>query len=207
MDLRQLREQTRREHEATEAALPLTAPGLGVGTYKAALWAIFPIVEGWENWAADHAPEQVQPLLARRRRSYLLRQDLASFGMVVPAASVKDRPVAWDTVVRGPAADETALSGEEFNARFLGALYVMEGSTLGGRFIARHVEAALGLEPGRGNAYFRGHGEATGALWRETTALIAAVPEEYSDRVIAAAKRTFAAFGAALAECLAGAEG
>ena len=83
-------------------------------------------------------------------------------------------------------------------AAFLGAMYVMEGSTLGGRFLARHVETVLGLAPGRGDAYFQGHGEATGALWREVTARISEVPEALSPVLVGAAKRAFAAFGEAL---------
>jgi heme oxygenase (biliverdin-IX-beta and delta-forming) len=47
-------------------------------------------------------------------------------------------------------------------ADLLGAMYVMEGSTLGGQLIARHVELVLGLTAGQGNAHFRGHNERTG---------------------------------------------
>ena len=48
------------------------------------------------------------------------------------------------------------------DATLLGAMYVMEGSTLGGQLIARHVELVLGLTAGQGNAHFRGHNERTG---------------------------------------------
>ncbi len=52
MDLRRLREQTRQEHEATEAVMPLSGPGLRLETYTATLRAMLPVVEGWEPWAA-----------------------------------------------------------------------------------------------------------------------------------------------------------
>ena len=64
--------------------------------------------------------------------------------------------------------------------------------------IARHLQPACGFRDGKGEAYFRGHGDRTGALWRETTAAIAAIPEEYSSHVVEAANRTFHAFRAAL---------
>ncbi len=118
---------------------------------------------------------------------------------VMGAASLTDSAAGYRSGMRG---EDRGLSGQPWaalRAGFLGAWYVMEGSTLGGRFIARHVETVLGLEPGVGDAYFRGHGEATGGLWRETTALVAAMPDELSDVLIAAAKRTFIAFGAAVA--------
>ena len=84
-------------------------------------------------------------------------------------------------------------------AGFLGALYVLEGSTLGGRLIARHLQPTFGFRDGKGDAYFRGHGDQTGALWREITAAIAALPEGDSPEVIEAAKRTFDAFRTVLA--------
>lgn len=197
MDVRKLREQTRREHEATESALPLMDPGLTMEAYKSVLCALLPIIDGWERWIGRQAPESVGPLLAKRRRSDLLRQDLRFFGVEAGEAVAGREVVDWAAVVSGGGAKEQ-VSAEEFEAGVMGAFYVMEGSTLGGRFIARQVEAAFGLEPGRGDAYFQGHGEATGALWRETTAAIAAVPEAQSDRVIAAARRAFEAFGKAL---------
>jgi heme oxygenase (biliverdin-IX-beta and delta-forming) len=73
-------------------------------------------------------------------------------------------------------------------------MYVMEGSTLGGQYIARHVEKTLHFTPGQGNAYFRGYSERTGELWREFKSLLTALPETDSDTVIASAKATFAVF-------------
>jgi heme oxygenase len=73
----------------------------------------------------------------------------------------------------------------------------MEGSTLGGQLIARHVELVLGLTAGQGNAYFRGHNERTGQLWKEfCDALRTKVPDGETAAVIAAAKAMFGVFGA-----------
>ena len=49
----------------------------------------------------------------------------------------------------------------------LGLLYVVEGATLGGQVISRRLEVKL--------AFFRGYGEATGRMWRETSARLRAV--------------------------------
>src|SRR5262249_9623850 len=43
-------------------------------------------------------------------------------------------------------------------AEMFGAMYVTEGSTLGGRFIARQLEQDLGLTGGRGYSFFLGYG-------------------------------------------------
>lgn len=46
-----------------------------------------------------------------------------------------------------------------------GRLYVIEGSTLGGKFIYKNISASLGLDEGHGASYFNGYGAATGPMW------------------------------------------
>lgn len=59
-------------------------------------------------------------------------------------------------------------------AAALGALYVLEGASLGGRVIARHVADALALTPDTGLAFFCGYGDATGEMWRRFGAALEA---------------------------------
>ncbi len=47
----------------------------------------------------------------------------------------------------------------------LGCLYVLEGSTLGGRMVAARVESTLGVGA-VGTRYFRSYGDQVGARWR-----------------------------------------
>ncbi len=192
MDPRQLREATRAEHEATEATMPLGGADLTRATYIRVLQALEPIVRSWELWAETNAAADLREMVGRRRRSHLLRADLQALGGEVPGR--QEPAIDWDAVVQGRNGE---APGED-EAAFLGAMYVMEGSTLGGRYIARHVEDVLGLEPGVGDAYFQGHGEGTGALWREVTGRIAGVPDARAERVIEVARETFQAFGEAL---------
>ncbi len=201
MDPRALRDATRAEHEATEATMPLGGADLTRETYIRVLQALEPMVRSWERWAEHNAPADLRVLVERRRRSHLLRADLRALG--AESAGGREPAIGWDAVVQRRAGD---VSAEEFEAAFLGAMYVMEGSTLGGRFIARHVETVLGLEPGVGDAYFQGHGESTGSLWRDVTARIAAVPETRAEWVIEVARATFRAFGEALGRGLAAPE-
>ncbi len=201
MNLQQLREGTRSEHEATEAAMPLMTPGLTLQAYKEVLRVLLPVLRSWESWAEQNAPPALQPLLSTRRRSHWIVEDLAELEDGTPMGdSRRSQPIDWDKVVRGDRGSGAyeVRSEAEFTAAFLGAFYVLEGSSLGGRIIARHLEPAFGFEDGKGNAYFRGHGEATGVLWRETTQAIAGVPEAEAALVIQAAQRTFAAFRSVL---------
>jgi heme oxygenase len=56
---------------------------------------------------------------------------------------------------------------EEINIPFaLGILYVVEGSTLGGRFILKNVETVPGLDQQKGVSYFTGYGNKTGSCWK-----------------------------------------
>jgi heme oxygenase (biliverdin-IX-beta and delta-forming) len=47
-----------------------------------------------------------------------------------------------------------------------GLLYLLEGSSLGGQLIARHLAATLGLTAANGAAGMAPYGAETGTLWR-----------------------------------------
>jgi heme oxygenase len=72
--------------------------------------------------------------------------------------------------------------------QLLGALYVLEGSTLGGQVIARQLaKSGIPLQ-----AYFRGSAEATGPLWKSFCQLLtdAATPAS-SPAIVESARLTF----------------
>jgi heme oxygenase len=78
----------------------------------------------------------------------------------------------------------------------LGALYVVEGSALGGRELARGLDRLLGKDVARGRQFFLGRGAKTGDAWRDYLAQLSAAPPEASARaeVIRGAVETFTAF-------------
>ncbi len=179
MDLQRLRLETAVDHLAVEGALPLMNEGLDRAEYAACLSRIYGLVAAWEERAAAVAPDWMRAMLAARQRAGLLKRDLEWFDMVEQ--------------------DEGSPTLPEMNdlPSLLGTMYVMEGSTLGGQLIARHVEAALDLSEGEGDAYFRGHGKDTGAMWKEFCEVLAnRVPDSDADAVVLSAKEMFAVFGA-----------
>lgn len=90
-----------------------------------------------------------EAFLAPRRRLARLDSDLRALGFEPERIAALPRPPGLATP--GPAAA-------------MGALYVLEGSTLGGQVICREIERSLGLSCDA-TRYYRGHGERTGAMW------------------------------------------
>ena len=128
-------------------------------------------------------------MVQARQRGALIEQDLQSLGIADAA-----NPVHF-VAERIPGLESKATS---FRAAFLGAMYVVEGSTLGGQQIARHVDEALGMDANRGAAYFRGYGERTAEMWQAFKAVLTEVPDAESEEVIAAARAMFDVFRMAL---------
>ncbi len=76
----------------------------------------------------------------------------------------------------------------------LGALYVLEGSTLGGKFISKIILETLGFTPASGTAFFSGYGAETGLKWKKfQEALVTYITGQPAQEaaVIAAADDTF----------------
>src|SRR5690606_7004565 len=78
----------------------------------------------------------------------------------------------------------------------LGALYVMEGSTLGGRVIANMIGRQLNMQAETGLAFFNGYGEGTGVMWDKFQRIIndSNFSEFERQAVIITAKITFIHF-------------
>jgi heme oxygenase (biliverdin-IX-beta and delta-forming) len=84
-------------------------------------------------------------------------------------------------------------------SRVLGCLYVLEGASLGGQIIRRHIEARLDLAPERGLAFFGGYGEETAAMWRQFSRYLenyaAALDQSGEDEIIDGARQVFTKLG------------
>jgi heme oxygenase len=78
-------------------------------------------------------------------------------------------------------------------AQAFGCLYVMEGSTLGGKFIARQLHNQLGLTPSSGAAFFNGYGEETGLRWKTFQQALRTFSERsgQQEAIIQSANQTF----------------
>lgn len=172
--LPRLRLETRPFHDGVEANAFNQA--LTAGTVTAAQTAhflarMYGVVQPYEAALRQHAaafgPEWQ---LEQRYRAPLILEDLARLGH--PA----EPPLC-------PAMPPLAT-----RAQLLGAMYVLEGSTLGGQVIARQL-AAAGIE---GRSFFAGRAERTGPLWKQFGQLLeTAATTEDADTLVASAILTF----------------
>ncbi|TFV65369.1 UNVERIFIED_ORG: heme oxygenase [Bacillus sp. AZ43] len=175
--LRRLRTGTAAEHEDVERTLDLLDTGLDRARLAAVLtrmhgfWRAAEL--GLDAWAAAHPADAEGLDWSRRRRAALFAADLRALD-AGPAAEAPELPEPADT-------DEA-----------LGRLYVLEGSTLGGTFIDRHLSSLPQLADVRIRA-FSPYGGETGAMWaafrRAARARVTAGGDP--DAMVRAARETF----------------
>jgi heme oxygenase len=118
-----------------------------------------------------------------RRKTHLLQADLEFLGKT--PAEIAQLPHC-----------EALPSLDDLGA-VLGCLYVLEGSTLGGRMIAGHLAQHLGVVPGQGASFFSSYGEALMPRWRSFQHRLAelATSAAMEDRIVQSAQATFTSFG------------
>jgi heme oxygenase len=130
---------------------------ISLDQYKDLLARLYGFHRPFENAMAEAAIRLKTPLdIAGRGRAALIEADLRALGMSTTAIGALQQCPNLK-----PAADE---------AGFLGALYVAEGSTLGGVHIARALKTALGPNPDDKLRFFLGYGERQSTMWRTLVA-------------------------------------
>ncbi|WBA43289.1 biliverdin-producing heme oxygenase [Hymenobacter canadensis] len=181
--LSRLRTETRPYHDTVEQNpfnQALTAGTITASDTAQFLARMYGIVAPYEarmqQQATDFGPEWQ---LEQRYRGHLILADLTRLGY--PGTP----PLC------------PAMPPLETRAQLLGAMYVLEGSTLGGQVIARQL-AAAGIE---GRTFFAGRAERTGPLWKQFTQLLeAAAATEDANAMVTSAILTFQTLAAWLTQ-------
>ena len=175
--LQRLQAETQASHLTLEGRLPFGQADLTPEKYAQVLQAFSAVVPALEARLATLPISDAFDLPSRFRREALLA-DMQALG-VAPLPALH----SWD--------DLTPAQG-------LGALYVLEGSRLGGAIIARELRA-LNLTPEHGAAYFAPDPQ-LGGRWK---AFCAALEEQVAaeqgagtqaDDIVRGAEQTFQAF-------------
>lgn len=176
-----LRAATSESHRRLEGRLPLLDADLSRARYRhvlAAMWGYHAPLEA--RLDAAGAWRSVGLEGADRRRAPRLRSDLLALGL------------SEGDIDRLPRCVELPQVATPSDA--LGCLYVVEGSTLGGQVILRHLARHLGVHAGQGASFFAGYGSETGMRWKETCAAIAAFDASGGGSAEGAARAAVATF-------------
>jgi len=176
-----LREETAAAHAAVERVAGLPDGVTCRETYRAALAAFARAIVPLERAIAQEPGLAAYGIdAAARARAPALLTDLARLGAQPPAAGA-----------------EVGLRG---TGAVLGALYVIEGSTLGGALVLRAIEERIGRDIADARAFLGGRGAEAGALWGAFRAALDRFGEERPDEqadAVAGATTAFDLFIAA----------
>lgn len=172
-----LRRETADLHSAVETATGLPQSVRSRSGYLSLLERLLGFHQAAElrladaRWAGDWANLGVEP--GRHRRAYLIENDLAAM------QATRQSPLS-------------ALPDIDDFPSALGCLYVVEGSSLGGRVIGPAIRSAVGEVP---TSFFESAGRGHPSPWRSVTDAL----RRFGDRdewgaVIEGARSTFRAF-------------
>jgi heme oxygenase (biliverdin-IX-beta and delta-forming) len=148
-----LRQRTKPYHDRLESRLDILSRIDSMSGYRTILTRFYGFYVPLEPILAYHiqtaAPEFTYE---RRRKAGHLMADLHTLGLSSAEIAALPLCVELTTLLSLPQA--------------LGCLYVLEGATLGGQIIARHLKTSLGLDETNGAAFFNSYGDDTGRMWR-----------------------------------------
>jgi heme oxygenase (biliverdin-IX-beta and delta-forming) len=147
-----LRFATQAVHLELERHLELLSADVSLARYTRIIALFYgfyrPVEAGLERLNAG-APSREFSL---RARTELLQRDLLALGWEMQAIS------ELPTCIELPSLREPE--------DFAGCLYVLEGASLGGQLITRHLRERLKLTNDGGTAFFAGDGASTAARWK-----------------------------------------
>lgn len=156
MILSALREQTRPQHQRLEAQLDIFNQIQSLDRYRSLLERLYgfynPVERALSLWNADLWQEKA---LSRCGKTLLLQRDLDALDSERNHTCLLPLPLCQEL----PSVSRLGLA--------LGCFYVLEGATLGGQIIARHLYELHQLGPDSGAAFFGGYGSATGRRWKD----------------------------------------
>ncbi|HEX8546268.1 MAG TPA: biliverdin-producing heme oxygenase [Cytophagaceae bacterium] len=180
MILDRLKNDTVYNHKLLESNVLLSTlmtDQLTVDIYKKILSKFFtyflPIEEKITPFLQDNA---FIPDFTRRRKAILLTDDLHHY------------KIAENTL------EFCQLLPEIKNvSQAMGALYVLEGSSLGGRFISKKVNETIGATPEGGAKFYHGYGAETGSYWKKFCEYLLSYASNVSDQseIVETANSTF----------------
>ena len=174
-----IKRRTAPAHRVAEATVARARPFASRGSYAAYLSRLYGFYAALEPQLHGRLGE-ILPDAGDRRKLPALEADLRVLDAPRPSSR------HWCAAL--PRVDRAASA--------IGVAYVLEGKTLGGRFLLDEARRALGLDADRGARFFAGYGERTGEMWRRFRDALETWVRLHGQRsaVLAAAEATFESF-------------
>ena len=182
MLLELLRERTGALHERVERSTDLLSRCRGVATYRKCLGQMLGFYRPFEEALAGFDWSSLSLDYSERRKAAWLRADLRALGM--PVCEINDLP------------DCQNLPRPMSLAGAIGCLYVLEGATLGGQIISRHVHQQLSVGEDNGGSFFCAYGTRLGPMWKAFRDAASLYCGDKADRLHDATRNALATFEA-----------
>lgn len=179
----EIRDKTADNHlrlEKSNILLPFSEQSLTRENYVLILQRFYGFFQPLESLLRTFPLENYLPDIASRRKSDSLLADLQQ----ITGKDFAIPPLCWHL-------PQVTNLGQA-----MGCMYVMEGSTLGGKLIYKRVQQQLELDYTNGASFFYGYGAETGSKWKAFQQALTNFSEQYptDQDIIAAANDTFACF-------------
>lgn len=181
MNIRErLKSETMPEHKLLEDSMNLMRKDLTRENYQHMLQKFYGFVGGVEKELekiTDTSPA-AKFYIAERSKKKALEQDLNALGL--SDEEIQKLPLMPVQIEAQPQAG-------------WGMAYVIEGSTLGSQFLAKHFHEILGINRENGGRYFHGYGEQTGFFWKSFIQKLTETEfsQDQEDQVLAESKKLF----------------
>ena len=180
MFIQNLRAATADSHKQLELnnlSLALLSDNVTAGIYCNYLIQLYPFVNGFEEIIYPQLPYHFLNL-SQRKKVHFINEDLNIYDISSKNCKTLEESFFKDTYP------------DIFSAA--GGLYVLEGSTLGGQIIVKHLQKKLA--PGFfKSAYFSAYQHKTGSMWKEFLQQLISLPKSdiEEQQIITGATKTF----------------
>lgn len=182
MILGKLKEATKHQHKNLEDTVDVMNQMFSLDNYKTLIKKFFRFYSSIEPELAKLDWDRVGYNFDARLKIPKLESDLKNLGV---SDDEKNSLTPWLNL---PKLDN--------HSQAFGSLYVIEGATLGGQVINRHLKQHLDLTPENGGLFFSGYGRETGEMWKNFGMTISAFAEKNGSdgEIVQSAKDTFDSF-------------
>lgn len=172
-----LKEHTRLHHITLEKTFIKGIQRLtGRADYASFLNVLYSFHSGSEDLLQVHLDHSRIPDFPERRRSCFLEEDLAALNGAQPVSTQCD-----------------TLPEIKSHSSALGVMYVLEGSTLGGRIVSKMI--ANRLQMSTGLRFFNGYGDRTEQMWDNFKGYLAQpFSGQEETEILSSAQNTFIGF-------------